>query len=77
MSKTAQVSITCKEDEILKSTEEIKAEEAKESISRDSSTLPLKYESSTDSNEDINENLPLIEYVYLWTDRRFLLLAAR
>ena len=71
------MSITCKEDEILKSTEEIKAEEAKESISRDSSTLPLKYESSTDSNEDINKNLPLIEYVYLWTDRRFLLLAAR
>ena len=68
-------------EEVLKSAEEIKAEEAKVSISRDSSTLPLKYDSSRissiDSSEDINENLPIKEYVYLWADRRFLLLAAR
>ena len=52
-------------------------------ISRDSSTMPLKYDSSLDSslNEDENQNsdgsLPLREYIYLWGDRRFLLLAAR
>ena len=50
-------------------------------ISRDSSTLPLKYDSSLDSSLDESENgegsLPLREYIYLWGDRRFLLLAAR
>jgi len=49
-------------------------------ISRDSSTLPLKYDSSLDSSLDESENgegsLPLREYIYLWGDRRFLLLAA-
>lgn len=63
-----------KEDEIMNFDSE-KSEDGK--FSRDSSTLPLKYDSSIESSyDDMSENLPIEEYFYLWGDRRFLLLAA-
>ena len=72
----SEKSSTSKEDEIMKFDSE-KCEDGK--FSRDSSTLPLKYDSSIESSyDDMSEsNLPIEEYFYLWGDRRFLLLAAR
>ena len=74
--KSEKSSSTSKEDEIMKFDSE-KCEDGK--FSRDSSTLPLKYDSSIESSyDDMSEsNLPIEEYFYLWGDRRFLLLAAR
>jgi len=49
----------------------------KEYFSRNSSSAPLKSLSSDSSNCSSTEQLELSEYVYLWADKRFLLLAAR
>ena len=44
-------------------------------FSRNSSSAPLK--SASSSNCSSTEYLAISEYVYLWLDKRFLLLAAR
>lgn len=55
--------------------DEEKLNEEKEYFSRNSSSAPLK--SIDSSNCSSTEQLELSEYVYLWKDKRFLLLAAR
>jgi hypothetical protein len=55
--------------------EEKSKDDDEDFFSRTSSSAPLKSDDSSSTSS--SELLPLSEYIYLWADKRFLILAAR